>query len=406
MNKRLEGLLIRLGGICLVALCLISCKDEESNQVSVKVTEANLCNEVAEVMCHNIFECCEYRSIEARFGVENVTSKSACLRDVKLSCEDATSELRYAIDKKRASINVATMEACLKSLVVGDDGCFPVLNEFATQCSKDLVKGKQGEGKECLNDFECAADGFCGGDMKCHSLLAQGEACSVTTSICKPGLYCTLADGDTTSTCRPLKSAGEACTTSSECGDNLYCDRANDVCAAYKAIGELCDNTTPCESGNCLSGTCPDGDLCADDYDCGTGYCEMSGGTCETDADCGGTCENSGYSCSADYPCSNACLYNGDTCDVDDDCFYGECAVSGDSCYDDASCGADDYCDYTGQCQPDTCATDRCIGGGTCEGRVCGPKFVYPDFCAVDVIDYIEEVQSPQSSGVTPYDDF
>ena len=165
-----------------------------------------------------------------------------------------------------------------------------------------------------------------------------------------------------------------------------------------------------CNNSNCVGGP-SDGQVCADDLDCGAGgTCEIfvpikvcEGGSvaintpCETDLECGQACDAGpllGDSCFDDTDCRtcDGGVSDGDPCDTENDCF-GECmggsiSADGFGCQSVAVCGGlcdtarripcqsdllcqqagGTFCDFTGvECLRST----ECVQSGGCTAGVC-----------------------------------
>jgi hypothetical protein len=406
-EKMRYGKRCHLAGATLVVLAALvmgtACKEENPLAFTTKVTEENLCNEVAEVMCSNVFECCRGQQIEEDFGVRITTSEEDCRVDMTLSCEESTAALRQSLSEGRASLATERINACLKAYHVGKAGCFPKVTEFAPECAEELVKGKQGLGAKCLYAFECGADAYCGSDRKCQAKPREGQDCAAGNE-CAKGLYCATMAGNV-SLCQARKPAGEACTSpgssSGECAEVTVC-RANDalaedpaadpyVCTPKKPLGASCDSPDICISGVCLPGTCDGDGVCFTDNDC-SGTCENNPAQeCSRDEECGAVCESSGGACSSQNPCGMVCRDLGTACSVDEDCW--RCAQSGIACTSDAVCNpgtdtegdtsaAPDECLTEDVCVEDACnPTSVCEGSVPCGGTSCGESYITADYC-------------------------
>jgi hypothetical protein len=413
------------------AVLLLGCEEEKKSghrvpvpRLGAETVQENLCTEIAKVMCYNVFECCTGQQIEARLGVELSTTESECRRDLELVCESGIALLLRALDPEVAhvEIDVEGVTACLEQLLVGEQGCFPLVMGspgYLEACHEGLVLPLQAVGADCLADFECKGDAYCGPDRKCKAIPRLDEPC---TNVCAEGLYCgENEDGDRV--CVAFQGKGEPCTDGlfipgeplRLCGEDLYCrqdeqqpgEPPSATCQERKAIGENCGEDEPCKDGVCLWGACGDGSECRDDSDC-RGECSESGNACDSDTDCRGTCDD-GFmsSCNEDADCGGTCTVSGNYCGDDWDCGYGTCAVSGLYCYgefdcQDGSCAVsgntcyeDFYCD-TGEecisneecvpsetCQLSRCIHQQCIGASACENRICDYVWEILDYCQV-----------------------
>jgi hypothetical protein len=315
--------------------------DQEEGDPDVSVTQNNLCDEMAEVLCHNIFECCTGSQIEEDFGLEITTTKKTCRRDVALQCEEGNALLLYAISAGTVAIERDKANTCLKDLVVRDQ-CFMVIDEPTdrTACS-EMIRGLQEEGKDCPMGFECAEDLYCAADGKCRKLPGKGEKCP--SYACAKNLYCGYDGESSERKCLTLKKKGESCPSSLACEPPLYCEYGEDhtqgTCQSLKEVGEPCKASSECNSYKCIPGMCDNGQACF------------------VGSDCQGQCASSGQPCNSSYDCA------------------GVCEVSGDSCEDDFDC------DYL---ESERCINEECKPG-TCNGKpACGQRHYVIDYCELD----------------------
>ena len=409
------------------------CKEEDELKVSTDPTEDNVCEEAAEVVCHNAFQCCVGEELETYFGVEITTTEKECRRDVALKCRQKYSTVFYSLAQQRVSLNLAQVKQCLTMSLAPDDVCFPykAVNDKQTEAcdsvTEDMIQGLVAIGGACEFDYECAGEAICTEARTCKSLLAAGQPCTGDFQ-CIAALHCGLND-DFESVCRTDGTAGAACAADNECAEGLYCNmigvgvgpdvEADDVdsdttitvprpgtCAAPKANGAACgvnyvsDSTTgnytsdkECVSGNCLPGICADGR-----------------GDCETNADCMGACSESTVPCMYDEDCGKACsggLYDGSYCDEASDC-SGTCSLTGSTCVDATDClsvcvtpeGAslNLTCTTTAECVSSygdgyTCSVPTCENAGSCVaaetcndvsscvGRTCAGEYYVQNYC-------------------------
>jgi hypothetical protein len=376
--------------ICVAAIA-VSCANKDE-KVDVDVKEDNLCKEVAEVMCHNIFECCTGEQIEEQFGVKITTSESKCRHDMRLLCEERNSPLLWAFERVTAELTTPNAQQCLESLVVPNDTCFPFVSSvpYDQSCNSNLIRGLQGAGTGCLFDFECAANLYCGADRKCRAYLTLGENCENGT--CGSGLFCGPDETTYEMICQTLRAIGESCDYGSYCQSELYCDEdlEEPVCSAKKSIGESCDSDWVCETGNCLPGVCENDptETCLSSEDCG-GYCEDSGDECFGPSDCGsGYCLEGGEYCTDDSDCSgNYCEESTSVYCTDDTMCPGTCFESDTLCDDDGDCDAvvsGDTCDFQ-TCLVNSCeGADQCITGACIGDPKCAENYFTFDWCQVD----------------------
>lgn len=309
--------------MAISAIATLGCGDSEDGAApKVSVTDQNLCSEVAQVLCHNIFQCCTGAQIEDDFGLEITNTENECRRDIELQCEETNAELLYSIQGGTVALDRTKANTCLKSVIVKDQ-CFVVLSEpmDLTACA-DMFIGQQAEGKDCPFGWECADNLYCAKNSKCHSLPGVDEACP--SNACAEGLYCEYDTEAGERSCQPLKKSGQKCSLGQLCETALFCDydaqALEGTCSARQAAGEPCESNSQCLSSECLPGLCDNGDECFTDDDCG-GQCATSGASCYNDYDCDGLCELSGSSCESQYDCD----YLNDEACLNEACQPGSC---------------------------------------------------------------------------------
>lgn len=411
-----------IGVLLSVGLLMVGgCKEEEDELAfDINPTESNVCGEVAEVVCHNSFQCCVGAELEATYGIEVTTNESSCRRDVELMCEQQYSGTFHSLGLGRISLDLTTIGTCLEQMLAPNDICFPYesIDKNATAACNDIEQMIQGlvpANGDCLFDFDCAGDAFCDVDRKCKILPIAGELCdpSMTDDMtCKDGLHCTVAVSAITTAieyrCAANVLVGAGCNVFSLCADGLYCKEKEEAdiiqdtdmadyeimtgtCTQPNANGLACEGAQECESTNCLPGFCADGRECL------------------SESQCGGECLSSGADCSADTPCASACVggtYEGSSCITDDNC-YGSCSLStaqcskltpctsvcvsdlgtatSTTCVDNTTCETAYAVGYV--CTPQTCeeagvcTPDTCQGASACAGRKCAENFNVTDYC-------------------------
>jgi hypothetical protein len=335
-----------LKGVLMVAtlwaaafLMAMSCSQEDES-VSVSVDQDNFCSEIAEVMCHNMFDCCTGLQIEAALGIEISTDEDACRDDMTLVCEKKYADAIYAFGKGTASINPDMADQCLEAILVGDS-CFVVTSApaYEDKCKDSPIAGKQGPGQECLYDVECRGDAYCGGDRACHPYPVQGAKCNPGApgdKVCATGLFCN-ADSE----CQPFRGVGQSCSAGEPCNETLYCNydtgTGDGECSPKKGGGASCLGDDQCTSNECTPGVCSNGDECYADSTCHT------------------TCPGTEVEC-----------YGGSMC-------AGECETSHQTCM------SDEECDFA---NAEPCIQDVCPA--MCSGNpVCGDDYAVVDYCAV-----------------------
>jgi len=328
--------------VFFLALCCcltgLSCAKEEG--LKIDVDGANVCEEIAKVACHNIFQCCTGQEIEDFFGIAISTSEQKCRDDMELMCSEINRKALYGIS--RGSVRIEDLPAsteCLESLLTNEGGCFYTSTElpFADACEDFRFEGTLDAGTSCDYNIECRPDSYCGSDRKCKALPTSEEQCAFNApSQCATGLFC---NGE--NICTPFKTSGQTCDFITPCENNLYCDidpaETEGYCREKIGLGDSCSSDFVCDSNYCIPGLCDDGGECYEDSDC-TGVCVDNGDFCWGDEDCEGACSISGDYCWDDWDCP----------EIDDVCVHAACVSD---CLGDPVCGEMlyyiDYCDMS-----------------------------------------------------------
>ncbi len=270
-------------GVVAMALMLLAAQCGEDESIKISVDQSNYCDEVAEVMCDNIFKCCTGARIEAEFGITITTSEKECRRDMGLYCREQTAALKSSLDTGRASLRTEQVTRCLESYLMTDDECFPVVTEFALPCQEALIVGNQGPGSSCLFDFDCVAGAYCAGNDVCIGLPTAGQSCE-EDGVCADGLYCNYDELSGERICMSKKPVGETCGSSLECQHNLICVESlvvdtvtmiSSTCTAKREVGQPCTGDEICASNICLPGLCSNDSEqpCYTNEGCGDGTC-------------------------------------------------------------------------------------------------------------------------------------
>ena len=94
-------------------ICLVAC----GGGVSVSTNASNVCSEIAEVACHNVYKCCSEGEIEDFLGVDEPRTEPQCKEDVRRTCERNIAKLDAAIEEKRVRFDSDLMNNCLEAIV-------------------------------------------------------------------------------------------------------------------------------------------------------------------------------------------------------------------------------------------------------------------------------------------------
>jgi Dickkopf N-terminal cysteine-rich region len=324
--------------VCVLGLLAVGCGGDG---VDVSTSEDNVCSEIAEVACNNMYQCCTEGEIEDILEVSEPRTELQCREDIKRGCERSLLSLKDSLAAKRVRFNAERMNACLKAIVAPDDSCGAIVPTLPWReaCMESAWEGTVAVGGTCIFAHDCdgAPDNFCAPNQKCTAKPTGGFPCG---SGCASAFYCSAG------TCQSRLAAGAPCLTSSQCQQELFCDSAalpQAVCAARMPGGSSCTSSAGCASGQCVPGQC-------------------MGSTqgCFRDTDCSARCANTGAICTSSSQCST-----------------GTCSVGGNACLSQTSCtaGGGDTCVFPVLCVPGDCIGDP----------ICTAQTVSVDYCnAVD----------------------
>jgi hypothetical protein len=310
-----------------------ACGSSDNPKPSVSANKDNVCNQIADVACYDLYQCCSEGQIERYLNVADPRTEDQCKSDVTRLCEQKIGTVDSSIQAGKVTFDSSTMNACLKALLPPDNECSSVstMLPWAAACMDSAWVGTVAVGGMCSYPFECAGtDVYCAANQTCTMLPGNNMACSAAG--CATGFYC--GGG----TCRAQGAVGAMCQNARQCAKGLYCDQNSNMCATLQGPGQACTGNEACQSNQCLPGTC-------------------SGSTqlCFIDGDCGGTCSN-----------------NGQTCQRASDCGQGACSVGGATCQRQTDCtGTGNTCVFPNQCN-----------GASCVGPVvCSDMQVSVDYC-------------------------
>jgi hypothetical protein len=323
---------------CGVLVVLVSCG---GNGPDIDTTQDNVCDQVAEVACFDIYQCCSEGEIESTLGVSDPRTQAECQTDLATRCRRTAADLEFSAKNKHVKFDSKLMNDCLKEFVAPSNTCVTVeaIKPWVMACKTSPWTGIVAVGGACDFAYECAKDSFCAPNRTCTALPTENMPCTVQG--CASGLFCDAA-ATGGPMCHPLLAAGTACTSTTQCQKDLVCDTAAPAgmrtCTALHANGDVCDANFVCSSNFCLPGTCA-----------------TSGDSCTNDTACGGQCSNSPtVFCSADNQCgTGTCSGTATLC-----LFPTDCTASGSTCV------------FTNKCNLEKCM-----------GNVCADAHVTIDYC-------------------------
>ena len=268
--------------LALAGLVTAGCPTSDS-EPKVDLTVQNYCNQVSEVACWNMWNCCTGYEIEEMLGITISVEPRECRRDVKLICEDNLAVILWAAFKGSVRLDEEKATACMQSMLLAGE-CFQHVSEVPWErwCDEEHWLGTLQPGNECLYSFECVDGAYCAADRKCKAFPKRDQECEAY--ICAPGLFCDPRDGR----CEDQKSSGQECWDDTWCDDGLYCqfdEEGQGTCMGLKSLGVGCKGHYQCESMFCIPGLCHNGGECFEDSDC-LGSCSGSGDYCYDNDDC------------------------------------------------------------------------------------------------------------------------
>jgi hypothetical protein len=294
--------------------------------VNVNTNADNVCSEIAEVACHNLYQCCTEGEIEDTLQVTEPRTERQCREDLTLKCQRATITLTDSLAAGRVTFNKERMNSCLDSIVAPGDSCGMVVSElpWTAPCMEPAWVGTVAVGDSCFFAHDCAGapDNFCAPNQKCTAKPTGGFPCGTG---CASAFYCGIGG-----VCQPKAAVGGPCTSAVQCQKDLFCDispgSTMGACAAKLPGGSACTTSDGCISATCIPGKCM-----------GTTQ------SCFRDTDCSGHCANSSITCTMSSQCST-----------------GTCSVGGNSCSSPTQCvaGGTDTCVFPVLCLPGDCIGD------------------------------------------------
>jgi hypothetical protein len=291
--------------------------------VNVSTNENNVCSEIAEVACHNLYQCCTEGEIENTLDVSDPRTEPQCREDLTRRCDRLTLTLQDSLAAGRVKFDKERMNTCLDAIVAPNDSCGMIVTELPWKeaCMDSAWVGTVEVGGSCLFAHDCAGapDNFCAANQKCTAKPTAGFPCG---SGCASAFYC-----GTTGTCQPKAAAGAPCLSTTQCEKDLFCDiapgTAMGTCATKLPGGSACRSNEGCTSDTCVPGKCMGtNQSCYSDANC-SGRCATTGFSCTTSANCGsGTCSVGGNFCTLPTQCVAG---GGDTCVFPVLCLPGDC---------------------------------------------------------------------------------
>ena len=307
----------------------------DGGRPSINTSQDTVCDQVADVACYNMYQCCSESEIEDFLGVSDPRTEGECRDDVRVICERRLAMIDFSIKNKRVRFDAAIMNTCLKAIEAPPDTCATIdsMAPWTAACMDTAFVGTVETGSQCDFGYECTKDNLCNASRVCAALPGDGMPCLAQT--CASGLFCN------TGTCRPLIASGGTCMSTAQCQKGLFCDTPAGMprtCTPLHAVGEHCTGNPTCTTNTCLPGACADNQV-----------------TCFSSATCNGRCEDD------QSPCS-----------TDSNCMFGTCSgATPTTCFAPTDCVAPSTCVF-----PIKCVHVECVGD-----VVCADPHVTVDFC-------------------------
>ena len=161
--------------LMLATLVMVGCGDDG---VSVSANAGNVCDEIAKVACHNLYQCCTEGEIEDFLEVNEPRTEDQCREDVQRLCTRATNTLAFSIEEKRVRFDSDVMNNCLEALVAPEGTCATVASKlpWTEACMNSAWIGTVAPEGECLFAHDCAGgeDAFCAPNQKCQMRPTAG----------------------------------------------------------------------------------------------------------------------------------------------------------------------------------------------------------------------------------------
>ncbi len=288
--------------------------------VEISASADNVCDEIAEVACHNLYQCCTEGEIEEFLNVSEPRTERQCREDVVRACKRASFTLTDSIKAGRVRFEPERMNTCLDALVAPEGSCGMIASElpWTEACEEFAWVGTVALSGSCSFAHDCAGapDNFCAPNQKCTAKPTAGFPC---------GSGCASAFTCVNGICQPKLAAGAPCLSTSQCQQDLFCDISAPapVCTARAPGGSPCTSNAGCVSGSCVPGQCMGTSFgCFRDTDC-SARCADDGSPCTTSAQCAsGTCSVGGNFCTSNTNCTAG---GGDTCVFPVLCLPGDC---------------------------------------------------------------------------------
>lgn len=215
-----------------IAVLLVGCSGGGGS--SGPVTIDNLGNELSQLSCSKIFECCTSAEVMQQFmnityNGQPITTEAQCEGfDEGLLNGLLVPEYKDAIAADRIKYDGDAMRACLDAAANLSCSAYSQLTGHeSVSCSTPFIIPEVADGGACAQDYECTSNNCDGAhdsmaNGTCKPMPTEGQDCTVN---CAQGLFCSY---DASATCQPVLPNGTTCAGDEECASN-YCHSS--VCA-------------------------------------------------------------------------------------------------------------------------------------------------------------------------------
>lgn len=356
---------MRLFACVVLNVMMIACdssSDTNDSSDGVDVPSSGVSSERVEAMiAHQRAWCAHHERCSSEEYGRMYSSQQACETETAWRGR-ALAELLFAQQSGLHKPSTSELVACTRALRQTDNCTSPEACNFQAEPAPLL-------GEHAL----------CRGDL------------NVESGKCEPGLTCQREVIADCGFCVPLVAAqeGDACETSSACGEGLYCDE-NAVCQQVPPPGALGE---PCPRFACLPGfDCAgpsDARTCQQRLSEGRSCGASSDPPCYFDLECGPslTCERR---LPNDAPCThngspsclNFCVFDSPDAEAGTCSDVGRLPQAGEPCvyaFGSPYCAGDSYADQTSVddersicvCAPLGVAGESCDGHHACRGGIC-----------------------------------
>jgi hypothetical protein len=327
----------------LALASLVAC-GSDSTKPSINATKDNVCDQIAQVACYDMYQCCSEGEIEHDLNVTDPRTEDQCRDDIRRLCERRLATVEASLTAGRVTFDTGTMNTCLKAIVAPDNECATVADKlpWTDACMMSAWVGNVAVGGACFYSFECAGDGaaYCAPNETCTALPSSGQPCAQQG--CALGFYCDFTNDQ----CKTLQGQGGTCTSNTQCMKDLFCDLSGGTgtgsCQPLHQGGEACSGNQSCESNQCLPGQCMRNNFtCYTSANCEK-YCgsgPLQGSFCSSDTSCEGHCSvTTTQTCTSSTQCPQS--------PTAETCVLYPCVA--DTCVGDVVCASTqvtvDYC--------------------------------------------------------------